>query len=268
MIAKNENSLKPIGTREWYDFLGQLSDILPGMHPGGHDATEALLEMCHLDASSQVLDIGCGSGNTACYIAEVYGSRVYGIDISEVMIAKANERAKQHGLTERLEFRVGDVFNLPFEDDWFDVVIVESVLTPLPGDKVQAMREMVRVVRPGGLIGANEGTVDPMSPPEFMALLEQHPATYGYFTPESLRSLFEESGLEVVEMSEAKYVDVPRPRMGLRDLVGFMIRVYPKLLLRLMRDRQIREASKVDDELTKAGNEYMGYALIIGQKHR
>jgi len=266
MIAKGEKGQKPVGTREWYDFVGLLADVLPEIHPGGQDATQVLLEMCCLKATSRVLDVGCGSGSTACLIAKDYGSQVYGIDISEVMIAKAKERAQRQGLTEKLEFRVADVFDLPFEDDWFDVVIVESVLTPLPGDKKQAMKEMVRVVRPGGRVGANEGTIDPGSPPEFLALLAKHPAFHGYLTPETLRSLFEESGLEVVETREAKAVNIPKPRMGLRGLLTFMVQVYPKLLLRLVRDRQIRAASKIDDELTKGSKEYMGYAMLVGQK--
>jgi ubiquinone/menaquinone biosynthesis C-methylase UbiE len=268
MIAKSEKEQKPVGTREWYDFVGQLADILPELHPGGQDATQALLEMCRLDATSRVLDVGCGSGNTASLIAEEYGSQVYGIDISEVMIAKAKERAQRQGLTDKLEFRVADVLDLPFEDDWFDVVILESVLTPLPGDKNQAMMEMVRVLRPGGRVGANEGTVDAGTPPEFLAVLAEHPAFHGYFTPQTLRSLFEESGLEVVEMREAKALDVPKASraMGLRGLLKFMIRVYPKLLLRLVRDEQIRAARKIDEEVTERGKEYMGYALIVGRK--
>lgn len=268
MMAKSEKGQKPVGTREWYDFVGQLADILPELHPGGQDATEALLEICGLDATSRILDVGCGSGNTPSLIAKKYGSQVYGIDISEVMIAKAKERAQRQGLTERLEFRVADALDLPFEDDWFDVVILESLLTPLPGDKKQAMKEMVRVVRPGGRLAANEGTVDPGSPPEFLAVLAEHPAIHGYFTPDTLRSLFEESGLEVVEMREAKALDAPKANkgMGLRGLLTFMVRVYPKLLLRLVRDRQIRAARKIDEEVTKRGQEYMGYALIVGQK--
>lgn len=266
MITKGEKGQKPVDTHEWYDFVGLLVDVLPEMHPGSQDATRALLKMCCLDATSRVLDIGCGPGNTACLIVEDYGSQVYGIDISEVMIAKAKHRAQRQRLTEKLEFRVADVFDLPFEDDWFDVVIFESVLTPLPGDKKQAMKEMVRVVRPGGRVGANEGTVDPGSPPEFLALLTKHPAFHGYFTPETLRSLFEESGLEVIETREAKAADIPKPRMGLRGLLMFMVQVYPKLLLRLVRDRQIRAASKIDNELTKGSKEYMGYALLVGQK--
>jgi ubiquinone/menaquinone biosynthesis C-methylase UbiE len=268
MIDKGKASCRPIGTREWYDFVGQLADALPGMHLGGQDATQTLLDMCHLDATSRVLDVGCGGGNTACLIAEQYGSRVQGIDMSEVMVAKAKERARRQGLEDTVEFRVADAFELPFEDDSFDVVIFESVLTPLPGDKRKALGEMVRVVRPGGRIGANESTVHPSAPEEWLALLDEHPAIHGYFTPQTLRSLFDESGLQVEEMIEAQYVDTPKAlkEMGLRGVLSFMIRAYPKILLRLLRDARIREAGRIDDQITKRGKEYMGYALIVGQK--
>jgi arsenite methyltransferase len=259
---------KPVGTREWYDFVGQLADALPGMHLGGQDATQKLLDMCHLDTTSSVLDVGCGGGNTACLIAQEYGSRVQGIDISEVMIAKAKERARRQGLEDIVEFRVADAFEIPFEDDTFDVVIVESVLTPLPGDKKQALLEMVRVVRPDGRIGANETTVHPSAPEEWLALLDEHPAMYGYFTPHTLRSLFEESGLHVVEMVEAQYVEAPKvlKEMGLGGILSFMFRAYPKILLKLLRDARIREAGRIDDQITKRGKDYMGYALIVGRK--
>ena len=266
MDAKYEKGQKPVGTREWYDFVGQLAGILPKIHPGGQDATQVLLEMCRLDSANRVLDVGCGSGATACFIAENYGAQVYGIDISEVMIAKAKERAEQQGLTERIELRVADVFDLPFEDEWFDVVIVESVLTPLPGDKKQAMRQIVRVMRPGGRIGANEGIVDPGSPPEILELMAEHPAFYGYFTSETLRDLFVESGLELIEIRESKDVEIPKLRIGLRNLMKFMVQVYPKLVLRLLRDSRIRAAQKIDGELTKMSKKHLGYALIVGHK--
>ena len=268
MAERDKTSQKPVGTREWYDFVGQLADLVPDMHPGGDEATRALLDMCRLDATSQVLDVGCGSGNTAYLIAEQYGAQVLGIDISDVMIAKAKERARQQGLAEQVEFRVADVFQMPFEDGSFDVAIFQSVLTPLPGDKRQALTAIVRVVRPGGRIGANEGTVDPSASPEFLALLDKHPAIYGYFSPQTLRSLFEESGLRVVEIKEVESAGIPnvRQKMGLRSLLRFLIRVYPKMLVKLLRDARLREASRIDDRLTKLGKQYMGYTLIVGQK--
>ena len=97
MSETNDIGGKPVGTREWYDFVADLSDVVPIMHLGGRAATRRLLEMCRLDASSRVLDVGCGAGNTACDIAEQYGSRVQGIDISEAMTVKAEERARRRG---------------------------------------------------------------------------------------------------------------------------------------------------------------------------
>ncbi len=101
-----------------------------------------------------------------------------------------------------------------------------------------------------------------------MKLLDEHPAIYGYFTPQTLRSLFEQSGLQVVGMMEAHYVDNPKALkdMGLRGVLSFMIRAYPKILLQLLRDARIRQAGRVDDQVTKRGKEYMGYVLIVGQK--
>jgi ubiquinone/menaquinone biosynthesis C-methylase UbiE len=269
-MEKIDSSSKPVGTREWYDFVGQLADTLPGMHMGGQEATRKLLDMCQPGLTSCVLDVGCGSGNTACLIVQQYGSQVYGIDISEVMIAKAKERASRQGLTDRADFRVGDAYQLPFEDGLFDLVIIESVLTPLPGDKKQALNEMARVVRPGGLIGANESTVDPSAPPELLKTFAQHPATYGHFTPQTLRSLFEEIGLQEIQMIEKRSVDTPSPLkgMGLRGFLSFMIRTYPRIILKLLRDARFREASRIDSKITKYGKEYMGYALIVGHKPR
>jgi ubiquinone/menaquinone biosynthesis C-methylase UbiE len=268
MSEKNKSSQKPVGTREWYDFIGLLGDALPGIHMGGQEATRALLDMCQLDATSQVLDVGCGPGNTACLIAEQYGSQVRGIDISEVMIAKAIERARRRGLLDMVEFRVADAFQLPFEEEQFDAVIVESVLTPLPGDKALALAEMARVVRPGGRIGVNESTVDPSAPPELLALFEEHPAIYGYFTPRTLRSLLEESGLQVLQTTEINNVDAPSAlkELGLGGLLSFMIRGYPKILLKLLRDARFRRAAGIDDKITKRSKQYMGYTLIVGQK--
>lgn len=261
-------SEKPVGTREWYDFIGYLADTLPGIHLGGEAATRELLEWCQLDATSHVLDVGCGAGVTACLIAQTFGSQVVGIDFSDVMIAKANAKADTLGLTDKLEFRVVDVYQMPFEDGSFDVALAESVLTPLSGDKLQAVGEMVRVIRPGGRIAVNESTVDPAAPAEFLALLDKHPAIYGYFTPESLRDLFEEAGLEVIHMGETKQADAPSPvkDMGVVGLLSFMVRVYPKVLVKLLRDARFREASRIDDQITKQGKAYMCYTLIVGQK--
>jgi len=57
LTDRNEVDQDRIGTREWYDFVGNLADVLPSLHLGGEKATRDLLEMCQLGPKSQVLDI-------------------------------------------------------------------------------------------------------------------------------------------------------------------------------------------------------------------
>jgi cyclopropane fatty-acyl-phospholipid synthase-like methyltransferase len=97
---------KPVGTQEWYDFIGEFADAFPGMYLGGEDATHELMAMCRVDSESQVLDADCGAGYTACLIAREYGAEVHGVDLCEAMIVQARQRAHRHRLVDRIRFRV------------------------------------------------------------------------------------------------------------------------------------------------------------------
>jgi len=266
-MNSEEDDGKEISTREWYDFIGNLGDIIPALHLGGKEATRSLLEMCKLAPGLRVLDVGCGTGYTACEIAREYGSRVMGIDISETMISKAKQRARKDSLEDMVEFRVADVFSLPFEDGSFDVALFESVLTPIPGSKVDALKEVVRVVVPGGMIGANESFILESAPDEFWQLAEKHPATHGIFTPERLRALFEKAGLQVMEVSSIKASKSPSAmrELGLTGLISFMVKSYWRVLGKMITDSRFRRAAKVDDQVSKFLVEHGGYILIVGQ---
>jgi protein-L-isoaspartate O-methyltransferase len=92
--------------REYYDLVGAWN--LPIVHMGGLADSQKLMEMCGIDGTSSVLEVGCGVGYTACEIAKRYGARVVGIDLSENMIANAKQRARESKLDHLVEFRVGD----------------------------------------------------------------------------------------------------------------------------------------------------------------
>jgi arsenite methyltransferase len=244
--------------RTFFDFAAEVGLT---KHFGGLEGTQELARLCHIKEGARVLDIGCGAGVTSCFLAKRYRCRVLGV------VERSGERARRAGVADRVEFRNADAYQLPFEDGCFEVVLIESVLTPLPGDKVLALREMIRVLRPGGSLAANETTVDPEAPPELFEAFSKHPATYGYFTAHSLRELFEEAGLQQIQVVETKHVAAPSPlkEMGCGGMLAFFLRTYPKIILTLLRDARFREASRIDDQITKRGSAYTGYTLIVGQ---
>lgn len=122
------------------------------IHPGGLEATSNLAASCRIDSSNRVIDIACGKGTTAVYLAERLGCRVVGVDISERLIEQAKSLARRRGLTDKVEFRVGDALDLPFGKDEFDAAVSQAMLV-LVRDKQKAVEEAVRVTRDGRRVG-------------------------------------------------------------------------------------------------------------------
>ena len=146
------------------DYFEFVADLGMTKHYGSMEATRELVELCRIGNGQYVLDVGCGVGATPCYLAKAVGCRVVGVDLVEKMIEQSRARAKAEGVEDRVEFRVADARKLPFEDDLFDAVIMESV-NIFFDDKSQAMREYVRVAKPGGYVGMTEMTwLEPPSP--------------------------------------------------------------------------------------------------------
>jgi len=163
---KNKNQLSPEEISELESPYFELQASW-GMtkHMGGLKATRELIELCHLNKGNKyVLVVGCGVGITPCYLAKRYGCRVVGVDLSERMVDRSNERAKREGVEHRVEFRVADAQNLPFEDALFDAVICESVNAFIE-NKQRAVSEYVRVITSGGYVGLNECTWIKPPPP-------------------------------------------------------------------------------------------------------
>ena len=71
-----------------------------------------------IDSSTHVLDLGCGIGGPARYLAGTLGRKVTGIDLSPAFIDAAAYLTARCGLSDRVSFQVGDAQNLPFDDAW------------------------------------------------------------------------------------------------------------------------------------------------------
>lgn len=118
-------------------------------------ANSAAYLLPELAEGMDVLDVGCGAGSITVDLADhVRGGRVLGIDREADVLARGAELAVARGV-ENVEFEDADVMALPCADDSFDVVHAHQVLQHL--DKpVAALREMRRVLRPGGVLAVRD----------------------------------------------------------------------------------------------------------------
>lgn len=173
--------------------LGRITDALE---------LDLLLERIGPAEALRILDVGCGDGILAVELSR-RGANVTGVDASEAMIAAAKARAGAENLPVQFERARADA--LPFPDKTFDVVTAVTVLCFID-DADKAVREMVRVLRPGGRLVLGE-----LGRLSLWALLRRIRGWLGsatwraarFRTPGELGALAERAGLSGIELSGA-----------------------------------------------------------------
>src|SRR5262245_9423130 len=115
------------------------------------DTLDLMAERLRLDEARSVLDVGCGAGHWGQRISTLLceGAPIVGVDHEPGFLQDARSRAARFPAA-RFEYREGCAEVLPFEDDTFDLVTCQTVLIHV-ADAEAALREMIRVTRPGGL---------------------------------------------------------------------------------------------------------------------
>jgi len=126
-------------------------------HPGGVALTERLGTLLRLSPDDHAVDVASGTGTSALQLADRFGCRVSGFDLSQRNVDRANARASERGLADRVRFACADAERLPLADGSVDAVVCECAFCTFP-DKPQAAREFARVLRRGGRAGLSDIT--------------------------------------------------------------------------------------------------------------
>ena len=122
---------------------------LDHFHTRGVLATADLAAAAGIEPSTRVLDLGCGIGGPARYLAANFACKVTGVDLSPGFIDAANYLTARCGLADRVMFLVGDASHLPFEDAAFDAVFLQHVAMNIK-DRAALYSEVRRILAPGG----------------------------------------------------------------------------------------------------------------------
>lgn len=180
-----------------------LEDLAPvdEFHIGGRAASEYVLAKLALTPDHHVLDIGCGIGGTARFMAKAYGCRVSGVDLTPDYIETAKRLSELTRLADRVSFEVASALDLPFEDATFDAAITFHVAMNIK-DRPALYAEAARVLKPGAqfciydVMRGDRGSV------RYPAPWAETAETSHLTTPDEMRDLLGEAGFTVDEVED------------------------------------------------------------------
>lgn len=166
-------------------------------HGKGVMATEELATLLQPKASDHLLDIGCGIGGPARWIAAKYGCRVTGVDLTAEFCKAARELNSLTGLAELVEILHGSALALPLPDRSFDNAYSQAALMNI-SDKRGVFREALRVLRPGGSLAISLAGTGSAGEPWYPLPWAATPEISFLVTPDEIRGDLLAAGFQIV----------------------------------------------------------------------
>ena len=170
-------------------------------HMGGRPATMALSAKLRLDPNHKVLDVGCGLGGTARYLASTYDCQVSGIDLTPEYIEVGTRLNERLALDRRVNLSVANANDMQFNEDEFDRATMLHVGMNI-ADKAELMSEISRVMKPGGYFAIFDvmriGTI----PIEYPVAWAADESTSFVGSVDDYKNALTDAGFEIVEVVE------------------------------------------------------------------
>ncbi|OHR61665.1 MULTISPECIES: class I SAM-dependent methyltransferase [Staphylococcus] len=200
-----------------HTFLAKLGKTR--LRPGGKVATDWLIDKGHFTKDKKVLEVACNMCTTSVMLAERYGCEIEGVDLNKKALEKGKENVQKHRLEHLIHVQQANAMDLPFEDETFDIVLNEAMLTMLPIQaKEKALKEYYRVLKPGGILLTHDIAI--MTPSETDRIQSQlSEAINVKVTPlptAEWRKLYQDAGFDSVE-SKVGEMSLMTPAGMIRD---------------------------------------------------
>ncbi len=232
-------------------------------HPGKLALTERVGELLGLGPGDRVLDVASGVGTSAIFLAQTFGCQVVGVDFAEQNVERAKANAAEAGLTDLVQFKVGDAERLPFDANEFEALICECAFCTFPS-KAEAAHQFARVLRSGGRIGLSDLTRSGPLPTELDSLLAWVACIADAQPLEIYKSILAEAGFTVnqVEIHDEALADLIHEIRG-KLLVAELMTSLNKLDLPDWID--MNEAGRLAQLTAETVNQgLLGYAFLTG----
>ena len=167
-------------------------------------------EFAKIKAGDTVIDLGSGAGNDAFVARKLTGEKgkVIGIDFTEPMIARARDNAEKLGLN-NVEFRQGDIEDMPVTANKADVIVSNCVLNLVP-NKHKVFGEIYRVLKPGGHFSISDIVLEGPLPEKWKEVAELYAGCVsGAIQKSEYLSIIEEAGFKNMLLQKDKTINIP-----------------------------------------------------------
>lgn len=221
-------------------------------HMGGRAATQHVIGMMSLPNNAHVLDVGCGLGGVARYLAGECGCRATGIDLTDEYVRVGTMLTERTGLADKVDLHVGSALALPWPEATFDAAVTFHVAMNI-ADRPRLYGEIARVLRPEGMFAIYDVMKGPTEGLLFPLPWAETEKTSFLVTAREMRNLLDNAGFEIIREEDRREIALGHhrerlaaqsaaggpPPLGLHLLQGQTASLKSRNMVNMLEDNQI-----------------------------